>query len=301
MFAGFASELLDQVCTVAGSPTDVLTATVRTPFAHPVYPATCARIAEVLGLLGLLTALADTEVERLGLPDRATVEQTVHAMLREQPGTAHPIGDSFASGLIAPTLLVAAADPVAAREFLTRAAVWVADRYDDGGGGIGLAPPGATASTEIAQLLGGPYENGPRRRPTSYLATVITDLAAISIPDPSFYSDVLNEFLAVDIVPQLVTADEIHAQWRPDGPRTRLTVRVEYLDPLPADGAAARHFREGRLAIPGWDAMALAGVVRNRHSVAAIREVLEHVTQRGGAVRHRGPAAGPPAEPASRP
>jgi len=81
----------------------------------------------------------------------------------------------------------------------------------------------------------GPYDNGPRRRSSSYLATVLTDLAAVLPGDGALYADVVNEFLAVDVVQQLAVADEQRAQWRPDGAGVRLVVRVEYRDPLPAD------------------------------------------------------------------
>jgi hypothetical protein len=110
---------------------------------------------------------------------------------------------------------------------------------------------------------------------------VLTDLAAILFGSTPLYSDVLNEFLAVDVVPQLMTADEHHAQWRPEGPRTRLTVRVEYREVLAPDGAPAAHFQDEGPTIPAWDAVALASVARNRHSVAAVRALLNQMAQPG--------------------
>lgn len=56
--------------------------------------------------------------------------------------------------------------------------------------------------------LGGPYEHGPKRRRGSYLATVVTDLATLIPGEDTFYTDVINEFLAVGISPQLLVADE---------------------------------------------------------------------------------------------
>ena len=54
MFAGYASELLEQVEPVAGDPRALLAAVSPTSFPHAAYPVACARIMEILGLLGLL-------------------------------------------------------------------------------------------------------------------------------------------------------------------------------------------------------------------------------------------------------
>ena len=51
LFAGYATELLDQIEPVAADPRALLNATARGAIAHIVYPVTCARIAEVLGIL----------------------------------------------------------------------------------------------------------------------------------------------------------------------------------------------------------------------------------------------------------
>jgi len=143
--------------------------------------------------------------------------------------------------------------------------------------GIGLASCNGTPLAELTQLLGGPFEHGPRRRTSSYLATVLTDLATVVGDGADLYADVLNEFLAVDVVPELVTADESRAQWRPDGAGTRLTVHVEYREPLPPDKQAAAHFAETASPIPAWDAVALSSVVRNRHSILAVRALSEDI------------------------
>jgi hypothetical protein len=272
MFAGYASELLEQVEPVAKDPRGLLTVVSPTSFPHGAYPVACARIMEILGLFGLLSCgspAADAAIEVEPLAGR--ISGVVQELLEHQPGCAHPVSDGFAVSVIAPVILTARGDPAAAHRYLSRAAVWVADRYDADCGGIGLAGTSADADTEMAYLLGAPFENGPDRRPLTYLATVLTDLAAI-IPDSGdLYMDLVNEFLAVGADPQLMQADEARAQWRPDGTGVTLTPRIIYAEPLPPDGCAARHFRDPAPPVPAWDALALASVARDRHVVDVLR------------------------------
>jgi len=276
LFAGCATELFREVAPVADDPENFLRAAVGSPWAlHAVYPAACARTAEILGLLGLLaTTLDDADPLRPLLPDLNDLKATVSSLVVDQPGTAHPIGDSFAVGLIPPVLLVCADHPESARDFVQRSAVWVADRHDKDMNGIGLSRTNASATDEIARLLGGPYVRSARRRQESYLACVLSDLGALLSSNTGLYQDVVNEFLAVDIFPQCITADETRAHWRPGGPGTRLVAKVEYREPLPANGAAALHFLEPAAPVPAWDAVALASTVRDRHSIAAMKTFL---------------------------
>ncbi|KAA2262853.1 hypothetical protein F0L68_11540 [Solihabitans fulvus] len=275
LFVGCASELLDQVEPVAADPRALLARTVGSPLGHVLYPVACARLVEILGLLGLLTGNTSGPCGRNDLlppPDR--VYDTVATLLRYQPGCSHPIADSFAVSLIAPTLLVAGRDASVARTFLERTAVWIADRYDGTRSGIGLAATGADPRAEIDQLLGGPYEHGPQRRPGSYLATVVTDLATLVPGDDSFYQDVINEFLAVDIFAQLRIADEHRAQWRPDGAGVRFITQVPYRDSAGSMEPVSAHHDNVSQPVSPWDAVALASVVRDRHVVPALRAAL---------------------------
>jgi len=171
--------------------------------------------------------------------------------------------------MIAPVILTARHNAAAARQYLTRSAVWVADRYDADRGGIGLARASADTDTdtEVGYLLGAPFENGPDRRPSSYLATVLIDLAAIIPQAGDLYTDLINEFLAVDADPELLQADERRAQWRPDGTALMLTPQVSYAEPLPPDRIAATHFRTAAPPVPTWDALALTSTARDRHVV----------------------------------
>ena len=275
MFAGYAAGLLEQVEPIAKDPRAMLSAVTPTSFPHAAYPAACMRIIEILGLLGLLPADITTAQDGSELaPPADRVLRVVQDLLENQPGCAHPVSDGFAVSLIAPAILTARRDPAAAQRYLSRAAVWVADRYDADRGTLGLAGTTADAGTEVAYLLGAPFENGPVRRSLSYLATVLTDLAAIIPQSGDLYVDTVNEFLAVDADSQLLRADERRAQWRPDGTGVTLAPRVRYAEPLPPDGCAARHFQDPAPPVPAWDALALTSVTRDRHVANVLRNNL---------------------------
>lgn len=273
MFVGYALELLDQVEPIANDPRAVLDAVSVTAFPHAAYPAACARLAEILGLLGLLVGGPAADARLSGLP-AARISRTVADLLEHQPGCHHPLSDGFAVSLIAPVLLTAGHNADAARNHLYRTASWTADRYDPQHGGTGLAATSADLQTEVAWLLGSAFENGPQRRPWSYIATVLADLAAVIPGGRDLYADVVNEFLAVDASPVLLMADERRAQWRPDGPGATLTAGFAYTEPLPPDGVAAPHFTDQQPPVPAWDALALASIARNRHVVRTLRDNL---------------------------
>jgi hypothetical protein len=262
MFAGYALELLDQVEPVAKDPRALLDAVSVTSFPHAAYPAACARLAEILGLFGLLAGGPAAGAGLAGLP-AARISGTVADLLEHQPGCHHPISDGFAVSLIAPVLLTAGHNAAAARDYLGRTAAWTLDRYDPQHGGAGLAGTSADPETEVAWLLGAAFENGPHRRPWSYVATVLADLAAVIPESRDLYADMVNDILAVDASPVLLQVDERRAQWRPDGPGGMLTAGVDYAEPLPPDGLAAQHFTGQEPPVPAWDALALASVARN--------------------------------------
>ena len=189
---------------------------------------------------------------------------------KHQPGCHHPVSDGFAVSLIAPVLLTAGHDAAAARHYLCRTASWTLDRYDPRYGGTGLAGTWADPETEVARLLGSAFANGPGRRPWSYVATVLADLAAVVPGGRDLYADMVNDFVAADVSPVLLRGER-RAQWRPDGPGGMLTAGVAYTEPLPPNGIAAPHFTEPEPPVPAWDALALASVARNRHVVQTLR------------------------------
>lgn len=179
------------------------------------YPVECGRALEVAGLSFLIGDITQSQ--------RARAALRAFAM---EPGAAHPISDRGAVGLVLATLaLSASGDREVAVGLVRRAAVWVADRYDDGGG---LAEFDALPVREVEMLLGHPFEGvGATTRRSSLLATALSDLAAF-LGDDQFFSDVVNEFRAADIAFQYFQTADSPGQFRLDGNDVTQFPNVEY-------------------------------------------------------------------------
>lgn len=88
------------------------------------------------------------------------------------------------------------------------------------------------------------------RRPWSYAATVLADLATVVPGGSGLYGDVVNDFLAVDASPVLMRADERRAQGRPDGTGTSCGRCAATCRKAPADASAPRR-QDRRPPLPG--------------------------------------------------
>ena len=274
MFAGYALELLDQVEPVAKDPRALLDAVSVTSFPHAAYPAACARLAEILGLLGLLAGGPAADAGLAGLP-AARISRTVADLLEHQPGCHHPVSDGFAVSLIAPVLLTAGHDAAAAAELPHRTAAWTVDRYDPQHGGAGLAGTSADprhGSGLAARLglrerppetpvelhrdrAGRPRRGHPRRRETC--TRTWSTISWRWTPRPCSCRPTSGE-----------------RSGGPTDPGGTLTAGFAYTEPLPPDGVAAQHFTDQEPPVPAWDALALASVARNRHVVRTLRDNL---------------------------
>lgn len=179
------------------------------------YPIECSRALEVAALSCLI---GNDE-------QRARGGACLHKMA-EEPGAAHPVSDQSAVALVLAVLaLVACGRQDDARALVRKAAVWVADRYEEG---AGLAEFDAPAVREVEFLLGHPFEGvGVEPRTSSLLATALCDLAAF-LGDDVFFADVVNEFSAVDIAFQYFQPSDTAGQFRIDGTDVIQYPNVEY-------------------------------------------------------------------------
>lgn len=166
------------------------------------YPVLCSRVIEVAGLLYFLE-----EKKRR----RAAAADLLEELVSAEPGSAHPVGDRYAVSLVPAVLaLLHAGRHDAARGLLRRAAVWLCDRQEKGSG---LAQLEDTVDAEVATLIGYPFKFiGVAKRPSSFLATVLSDLTAFA-GDPQLYEDVVNDIKAVELVPQYWQAQDTAGQF----------------------------------------------------------------------------------------
>jgi hypothetical protein len=243
---------------------------------HVTYPVRCARLCEVLGLLGLLELQYGTGLAH-------GIAGFLSRFLKSNPGATHPISDRWAVSLIPPILLLSkSGDGGVCREALKGVTKWIGDRYDRGG--LGLAKPNATPDEEVRYLLGSPFEHvSLTRRAGSYLATVVLDLASV-LGMSDIFEIARNEFLAVDAEPSVVEAGDTPSQYLQHGPDLTLEPYMVYEQIwAPVDGwkTAPHHKREpedyylgriGRL----WDHLAVRAVLRDRHFSVSSRSLIQN-------------------------
>lgn len=267
LFEGYAAQLweddadlmLDEDFVAASGPAVWVT-----------YPVRCVRVAELVGLLALRWRIAGHE--------RADeVCSWLARFVAAQPGTAHPVSDAYAVGLIPPALAVAAENPAVARRLLSGAAVWLCNAYERDQ--LGLAPLGASPDEEVERLLGGPLEWVDReRRRDSSIATVLLDLAAL-LGFADLYADIYNDIQAVDIYPRVLRVAEGPDLFDRAGMDNRLDPNVDFAEAFDDAAAIAPHHTDAAgkdLADAGrsWDLLAISSALRDRHfyrALAAIR------------------------------
>jgi Restriction endonuclease len=243
--------------------------------ADVTYPTTCLRLAEIVGLLGLL------QHERKGTIDPNLIE-FVTRFCSDQPGISHPISDHWAVSLIPPLLLLAVAGRLEQiRKVLLETIRWLGNRYE--GNGVGLAPPMSSPDEEIRYLFGGFFEHVTlNRRTDSFAATIILDLASI-FEMGDIFEVARNDFLAVDAQPSVVEADDILGQYMNHTQDTTFEPNMAYSEAWkPKEGwkVAPHHLRGpqtyylqriNRL----WDHLVLSAVLRDRHFIGTCRRFFQ--------------------------
>lgn len=256
LFELYVIGLLKQVEPLLRDPHDLARPAVDV-LAIVTYPAMVCRLTELLSLLALSTSDASTS-------ERAS--RAVEVLCGSHPGARRPPSDHFAVSIIPTAVVLRRADPAAARDYLRGVAQWVIDHHDTGLSGLGLGSLEESAEDAVARLLGGSLTfDGPKRRLSSYLATVVLDLL-LAFDEIDLYSAVLDHFSALRVVPTIVAADESRARWHRGGPGTFPHPRVDY---APPGGSAPPH--HGR--VTGGDAVTkllLAATARSRHEYAAM-------------------------------
>jgi hypothetical protein len=253
------------------------------------YPIRCLRLLEIFGLAGL--AERDPQV-------RKAFVNACRTLISDHPGSSHPPSDSWAVSVVPAAILVFVEDPELVGRWLLQLCRWLADRYDPSTG-AGLAAPLADPEDEIRQLVGPPFDFiEVTRRPESFLATVLLDLAA-SLELADVYDAIINEVMAVDALPTVVECDDDLTQYYdiPPGASLEPFMRYdEYYAASPGWPSAPHHkrIRLHYLERQGlyWDFLTLCSVMRDRCFPSVIRGLTGRPVQPAA-------AAGETKEPAS--
>ncbi|GAA4391753.1 hypothetical protein GCM10023153_10110 [Ornithinibacter aureus] len=252
LVCSLASQVRDQMDPLLDDPLDVARY-LRSEPALLTYPVICCRAAEAVAL-GLAVAREQG--------DSAGVEafQRTLRLLAQLPGAARPVSDLFASSVIATTLLLSTYDHDGAVEYLRRVAKWVLDRHDEAMSGLGLAGLGEDEEVTAARLLGGSLSSTTLdRRPASYLATAVLDLA-LFLDARALFEAVRESIAALRIVPEATAADEATAQWTRGGEQVWPVPRVDFL-PFEAQVEAER----AQPPVDAVTALLLTAACRSRH------------------------------------
>lgn len=159
------------------------------PFPMVHYLVWCARISEIASLLFFLTD--DPE-------EKANAISFLCEFIDKEPGAGHVPSDRYAISVVWTALALMSTNQVKeARHFVQKALVWLCDQVEKG---FGLARYEADEFEVTKALVGYPFEFiEVAKNRSSYLATVIADLAAF-FGDAEFYSDVVNDIEACEIV-----------------------------------------------------------------------------------------------------
>lgn len=215
-----ASQVRQQVEPLQGNRLDFVRHTTG-PLALLTYPVASCRVAESLAL-GLALAREAEDGE-----ESAKFSDALHVFAK-QPGAAWPPSDLFASSAVAVTVMLWTFEPEAAKEYLGRVARWLLDRYDEDLSGLGLASLAEDEEMTAARLLGGSLAStNLGRRPSSYLATVVLDLA-LFLGEKGLYEAVLSNLAALRVVPEATRANESKALWARGGKDVWPVPRVEF-------------------------------------------------------------------------
>jgi hypothetical protein len=245
-------------------------ARISGPSAWITYPVKCLRIAEILGLYGLLL---DADVDGQG----ADIAEWLAGFRRAQPGTAHVVGDLYAVSVIPMALLLDRYKPQDAEDLLEEVTAWLCDQLEVGRGG--LAGSNSTPDEEIERLFGTPLEHVQvtARRTRSLLAAVLLDLSLL-LERPRLYADIRNDLEAVGAVPVLLACPDDAGQYSIVSDNNRWVANPPYPDALPLQaGREPTHLRsenEDRCLLRSnrsWDLLAVSSALRDRYFTGAAR------------------------------
>lgn len=240
------------------------------PLPLVTYPVRCLRFLELVALWTW------RQIEKGNECDREV--ELIQRIATDHPGSIRPISDRFAVSLVPVLLTMALGSCEPLNDYIRAITKWVCDQYESG---WGIASHDASPLEEIEYLLGSPLESIEReKRGESYVCSVLADICSI-LELRDTLDDVINEFLAVGALPQIVEAADTSGQYLRRSPDLRWEVNVPYQIPAAEQSweSAPHHSRntDYYLARVGrsWDHLAVSAVLRDRHFVSTLRQLAE--------------------------
>jgi hypothetical protein len=265
LFGDYVGQLLNQALPKTSDPKALLRS-IFDPNSMVTYPVVCCRLNELFALLALIE---EREPDLLAATSGGTAAAAVVSLARH-PGSSRPITDDFGSSLIAPVILLNALDEDSCSSFLAQTAKWIQDRYDAQADGLGLGSHGEPEEATTERLVGAALEATKlERRRTSYLATVVLDLAAVT-GRADLYEAFRQNLGAYDIVPTITSANKA-AQGARGGPNVNPNVSLGYRAWSEGAPLATHHSLSPRL--PSIDELLVGSSTRSRHNYSAVNDL----------------------------
>lgn len=271
LYNAYGTALIEDLASVIDDPTE-LVHVGNEILSGVMYPVRCSLVLQTLGLLGLLR-------HEEGDDDAASdFVGRLERFVTTQPGAAHPISDVWAASLIPAAILLRRGGSNALVPWLERVVVWICDHHFKA---PGLANVYAEPSDEVRYLIGEAFEHVdvPRRR-SSYLATIVLDLAS-TLELPELFRDAFNDFTAVDLAFPVIEPDDQPGQYLFEGSALASEPNAtfdEHHDFTTSWQSAVHHRRAPASYLlqrvgRSWDLLAIATALRDRHFLASTRHL----------------------------
>lgn len=267
----YATSLVEGLASAANDPRELVHVGDEILFGV-TYPVRCSLVVQTLGLLGLLRYDEGDDQAAAGCATRLA------RFVAVQPGAAHPISDAWAASLIPAATLLRRADSDALIPWLESIVAWICDHHFKA---PGLANVYAEPADEIRYIVGEAFEHVDlHRRRSSYLATIVLDLASL-LELPDLFRDAFNDFTAVDLAFPVIEPDDQPGQYLFDGSglTSEANIKFDENHDFKAFWRSAVHHRRApssyvlQRAGRSWDLLAVATALRDRHFLSVTRQL----------------------------
>jgi len=162
-------------------------------FSLLLYPCICLQTLELLALYILLS-------NEIG----ESLKSNFLEYLNEK-GSSRPISDNFGTSIMLIALVLIKLDETEIlKKYLVNVTVWLCDRYEQNG----IAPIGYKRDEEYEQIISEHLSGLTfHERKTCFIAAIILDIC-VYLGDEELYSDIANDFRAVEIIPEYYHVNE---------------------------------------------------------------------------------------------